>query len=346
MARSHRVRDIAEQSGLSEATVDRVLHGRAGASPRAVRAVERALLDLDRQQTQLRLGARTLILDVVVQAPERFSGAVRRALEAELPAARPAVVRARFHLRQSADVHAAVEVLDGIGRRGRVSHGVLLKAPDHPEVAAAVDRLGDRGIPVVTLVTDVRGSGRAAYVGLDNAAAGATAAYLLTVALGDRPGDALVTLSRSLFFGERERVESFARMLARLAPERAVHSLTDTDGLDATLAARVGSVLADHPTITAVYSVGGGNRATVAAFDAAGRERRAFVAHDLDEDNVELLRSGALTAVLHHDLQADMRRAMAQVMRHHGLLPGAPTSVPANVEVITPYNVPARMFPR
>lgn len=343
--RAHRVRDIAEQAGLSEATVDRVLHGRPGASPRAVRAVEQAVLDLDRQQTQLRLGARTLLLDVVMQAPARFSDAVRRALEAELPAARPAVVRARFHLRESADVDAAVETLDAIGHRGRVSHGVLLKAPDHPEVAAAVQRLGMRGIPVVTLVTDVRASGRAAYVGLDNAAAGATAAYLVAHCLGDGVGDVLVTLSRSLFFGERERVEAFTETLARLAPGCGVHAITDTDGLDVTMAALVRSTLDDHSTIAAVYSVGGGNRATVAAFEAAGRQCRVFLAHDLDEDNLELLRSGALTAVLHHDLHADMRRAMRQVMRHHGILPGAPMSVPANVEVITPYNMPARMPP-
>lgn len=345
MARSHRVRDIAEQAGLSEATVDRVLHGRPGASARAVRAVEQAVLDLDRQQTQLRLGARTLLLDVVMQAPARFSGAVRRALEAELPAARPAVIRARFHLRESADVGAAVEALDAIGQRGKVSHGVLLKAPDHPEVASAVHRLGNRGIPVITLVTDVRASGRAAYVGLDNAAAGATAAYLLAKCLGDRAGDVLLTQSRSLFFGERERVDAFTRTLAELAPDRGTHTITETDGLDDTLAALVRHSLDEHAGIAAVYSVGGGNRATVAAFEAAGRECRAFVAHDLDEDNLELLRAGALTAVLHHDLQADMRRALRQLMRHHGILPGAPTSFPANVEVITPYNVPARILP-
>src|SRR6478735_6972009 len=186
---SHRVRDIAEQSGLSEATIDRVLHGRPGASPRAVQAVEQAMLDLDRQQTQLRLAARTLVLDVVIQAPSRFSSAVRTALEEELPALRPAAVRARFHLREN----AAVDVLDGLGRRGRVCHGVVLKAPDDPRVAAAVARLSARGIPVVTLVTDVRDSARVAYVGLDNAAAGATAAYLVTKVLGDRRGDVLLT---------------------------------------------------------------------------------------------------------------------------------------------------------
>jgi LacI family transcriptional regulator len=121
----HRVRDIAEQSGLSEATVDRVLHRRAGVSPRAVRAVEQAVLELDRQQTQLRLGARTLLLDVVMQAPARFSTAVRDALEAELPAARPATVRARFHLRESGTATDIAQALDSLGRRGRSCEGVL-----------------------------------------------------------------------------------------------------------------------------------------------------------------------------------------------------------------------------
>lgn len=345
VARAHRVSDIAQQSGLSEATVDRVLHRRAGASARAVRAVEQAVLDLDRQQAQLRLAARTLIVDVVMQAPGRFTTAVREALEAELPAMRPAAVRARFDLREQADVTAAVTSLDALGRGGRISHGVLLKAPDDREVAAAVQRVVARGIPVVTLVTDVRGSGRAAYVGLDNREAGRTAAYLVTRWL-HRPGTVLVTMSRSAFLGERERVEAFVEEVGRLGAGLTSRTITETDGLDASLAAQVQDALVDDAEIIGVYSVGGGNRAIAGEFALAGRSCDVFVAHDLDSDNVELLRSGVVSAVLHHDLQADMRRAVRQVMRAHGLLPGAPTSIAANVEVITPHNIPARMVPR
>jgi LacI family transcriptional regulator len=341
----HRIRDIAEQSGLSEATVDRVLHQRPGASRRAVRAVERALADLDRQESQLSLGGRTLLLDVVMQAPERFSGAVRVALESELPGARPAVVRARFDLRESADPAAAAEVLDALGTRRRPSHGVLLKAPDHPEVADAAARLAARGIPVVTVVTDVRSSGRIAYVGLDNAAAGATAAYLLSQWLRRSEAEVLLTLSRSSFVGERERAQACQELLAQVDPGRAVHVVTDTDGLDETLAARVRDALAARPRLGAVYSVGGGNRAILQVFAQEGRAVEAFVAHDLDEDNLALLRDGSVSAVLHHDLRADMRAAMRQVMRYHRLQPGAPTSVAANVQVVTPHNVPGRMPP-
>lgn len=344
MPHPHRVRDIAEQAGLSEATVDRVLHGRRGASARAVRAVEQAVLDLDRQQSQLRLAARNLIIDVIIQAPARFSSAVREALEAELRGTRPAAVRARFDLREQADVEAAVAALDGVGRGGRVSHGIILKAPDEPEVAAAVQRVAARGIPVVTLVTDVRGSGRAAYVGLDNAAAGQTAAYLVTCWL-HRPATILVTMSRSTFLGERERVEAFLGAVRQLDPALGTFVITETDGLEASLAALVADALDRDPEIAAVYSVGGGNRAIARQFEKAGRRSEVFIAHDLDADNVELLRAGVVSAVLHHELRTDLRRALHQLLRAHGLLPGAPTSIAANVEVVTPYSIPPRLAP-
>jgi LacI family transcriptional regulator len=345
---AHRVRDIAEQSGLSEATVDRVLHRRAGVSARAVRAVEQAMHELDRQQAQLRLGARTLLLDVVMQAPVRFSTVVREALEGELAAARPATVRARFHLRESGTATDLAEVLDSLGRHGRSSQGVLLKAPDQPEVAAAVGRLRERGIPVVTLVTDVHDCPRVSYVGLDNAAAGATAAYLMgewlqaPTAAG---GAVLVTLSRSEFFGERERADSFHESLGGLRSDLRVVEVTDADGLDAAMAELVRSALVEHRVVRGVYSVGGGNRAIAAELVRTGADDVVFLGHDLDADNVALLRAGTLRAVLHHDLRADMRAAVRQVLRFHRLVPGAPASVLAAPQVVTPYNLPARLGP-
>ena len=154
----YRIREIAAQSGLSEATVDRVLHGRGGVRESTVREVQQAIADLDRQRSQVRLGGRTFMFDVVMQAPPRFSAAVRAALEAELPALRPAVIRSRFHLLdEPGDRRPGGRCSTGSSRTR--SHGVILKAPDVPEVVAAVDRLG---VPVVTLVTDLPTSRRVA----------------------------------------------------------------------------------------------------------------------------------------------------------------------------------------
>jgi LacI family transcriptional regulator len=350
--RSYRLQDLAEQSGLSLATVDRVLHRRAGVSARAVRAVEQAQLELDRQQTQLRLGARTILLDLVMQAPHRFTAAVQQALEAELTSARPATVRIRSDLREAGPVADIVARLDAIGARGRSSQGVLVKAPDHPDVAAAIDRLQARGIPVVTLVTDVHNCARVAYVGLDNRAAGRTAAYLIVRFLAPRgtepqlTGSVLVLLSRGEFLGERERAAAFVEELHALAPGLRVVELSDADGLDERTGGLVAGALRREDKVRAVYSVGGGNRALVSELGHAGVVAAPVIGHDLDTDNLELLRAGRLDVVLHHDLRADMRAALRQVLRHHRLLPGAPTSVSAEAQVITPYNVPARLGPQ
>src|SRR4029453_15023533 len=141
-----------------------------------------------------------------------------------------------------------------------------LKAPDEPEVVEAVDRLVAAGIPVVTLVTDLPTSRRLAYVGIDNRSAGATAAYFLTQWLGTEPGKVLVTLSRGSFRGEEEREMGFRSTLRRLAPDRSVVELTETDGLDTTMHRQALAALAADPAVNAVYSIGGGNSAIVQAF--------------------------------------------------------------------------------
>ena len=338
-----RIREIAVQAGLSEATVDRVLNGRGGVRDSTAREVRSAIADLERQRDQIRLAVRAFLVDVVMQAPARFSAAVRAALEAELPLLRPAVIRARFHFRETGPAAALIETLDRIGRQGtpgrQRTQGVVLKGPDTGEMNEAVARLTGRGIPVVTLVTDLPRSPRTAYIGIDNRAAGATAAYLITQWLGRRPGAVLVTLSRSFFRGEEEREMGFRSALRSMRPDRRVIDVTDTDGLDATIRGLVRGALKTEARVPAVYSVGGGNTAILDAFAEAGRPAPLLVAHDLDQDNLRLLRGGQIAAVLHHDLRLDVRRA-AQVIMSPGNRPPAPTVTASPIQVITPFNIP------
>jgi LacI family transcriptional regulator len=333
------IREIARQAGLSEATVDRVLNQRGGVRQSTVDEVHRAIADLHRQRSQMRLSGRTFFLDLVVDAPARFSSAVRAALESQLPLVRPATFRARFHLVEAPPIPDLVATLDGIAKRG--SQGVVLKAPDHPQVVAAVERLAEAGIPVVTLVTDLPTSRRVAYVGLDNRAAGATAAYLIDQWLPDDSA-VLVTRGTGSFRGEDDREMGFRATTRSLRPGRRQVDLVDPTGDDEILRGLVRDALAAHPDIAAVYSMYavGGNAATVAAFADTGRVCRAFIAHDLDAENLALLHGGQLSAVLHHDLALDMRRACHVVMQAHGALAGTPRSWHSGVQVVTPYNIP------
>ncbi|TFV59632.1 LacI family DNA-binding transcriptional regulator [Mycobacterium sp. PS03-16] len=334
MAHRYKVREIAQQCGLSEATVDRVLNERPGVRENTRAEVLQAIADLDKQRAQLRLNGRRYLIDVVMQTPRRFSDAFRAAVEAELPAFAPAMVRARFHLWESGSTAQMVDTLTGL----RGSHGVILKAQDTPEVADAVDALVASGVPVVTYTTDVPTSRRSAYVGIDNHGAGVTAAYLMERWLGSGAGDVLITLSATVFRGEGEREVGFRSALRPTG--RHIVEVSDSDGIDATNERLVLDALDRHPGICAVYSVGGGNAATVAAFDRRDRECRVFIAHDLDADNRRLLRDGRISVVLHNDLRADARLAVRLILAERGALPSEPAR-PAPIQVVTPFNVPA-----
>ena len=335
---------------MSEATVDRVLNNRGGVRPSTVNDVRQAIADLDRQRSQLRLTGRTFMVDIVMQTPDRFSSAVKSALEQELPSLRPAVVRSRFDFRETGDVRDIVKVLDTIPHRG--SRGVILKAPDAPEVNDAIARLSEAGIPVVTLVTDIPLSKRVAYVGMDNRAAGATAAYLVNQWLGECPGSPgspaspgrdsriLIALSRSVFRGEEEREIGFRSTIRERWPHRALVEITDTDGLDTSVYRLALDALDRHPDIKAVYSIGGGNRAILDAFDARRPPLPGVHRARPGPGQPRTARDGRLSAVLYHDLRRDMHRACQVIMQAHGAMDGPIVTAPAPIQVITPFNIP------
>ena len=338
MARQFLVKDIAAQAGVSVATVDRVLHGRDGTRAHTVRRVEQAIAELERQSAQVGLVGRKFMVDVVMQTPRRFSDVLRAALEREMPTLHPAVFRARYHLGEDTPLAELVATLDAVAARG--SHGVLLKAPDVPAVRAAVERLVARRIPVVTMVTDVSRAPRLAYVGMDNRAAGETAAWLIGQCLPRRRAGVLVSLSSNRFQGEEEREIGFRQAIRLHHPHLTVHEISEGLGIHGATARLVRERLRERPDVQAVYSIGGANAAILEAFAQLERPLRFFVGHDLDADNLPLLRRGQLHVLLHHDLQHDMRAACLHVMRAHGA--GGDGAVPglSAVQVVTPFNIP------
>jgi LacI family transcriptional regulator len=319
MERKFTVKEIAFQAGLGTATVDRVLHGRDNVRQVTRDRVVAAIEELDRQHTASQSAGRRMTIDVVVQAPNRFTAAVRDAIEAELPTVRPAAFRARFHMAEIMEEKEIISRLYGIARRG--THGIILKVPATSAIQACIAELADRRVPVVTYVTDIAPEHRLAYVGMQNMRAGATAAYLMHRMMGAGPGDILITQSSQMFLGEEERRIGFVDYLAAHAPHLNTVTVSEGLGRNRTTGQLVDAALEQNKQLNCVYSIGGGNRAILDAFARAGRKIDVFAAHDLDRTNRNLLDRGALSFVIHHNLRQDARRIAQYFGKFHRLIP-------------------------
>ena len=308
------LKDIALQAGVGTATVDRVLNDRGGVRWQTVERVQNAIAELERQSGQLALLGTKMIIDLVVEAPGSFRDALDLALKSELPLLQPAAFRVRKDMRQNFPLAELERALARAGKRG--SHGIILMAPDTDRVRIAIGATASLGIPVVTLATDLSGSRRQAYVGLDNPRAGETAAWFFwRVWKPDYAPRILLTLRNDHFRGEEQRAASFKRALKRLMPSAQVDTLVE--GHDTAEFIRKVSEAATARQFDGLYSVGGNNVLLLKTLDGLGHTKPLTVGHDLDPDNDELLRLGKLDLVIYHDLSEDVRNACRVIMSVH-----------------------------
>ena len=229
-------------------------------------------------------------------------------------------------------------ILSNIAKRG--SQGIVLKAQNVAPIRAEIDRLIELKIPVVTVFTDCPDSARLAYVGLNNANAGRTAAYLFAQWVQGRSGAVLTTTSRRQFQGEEARAQAFSAEMARLCPQVSLREASGGAGLALGTAAQIRQAVRGLNHLLGVYSMGGANAAILSTLGIAQLEPEFFIAHDLDRENRSLLRQGRLAFVLHHDLRADLDQAFQQISSYHKLRPPVLAQGTADVQIITPANCP------
>ena len=295
--------DVAARAGVSTATVDRILNGRAGVRPATVQRVLRAATELDYAIDPALVGTapiRPMRLAFLLPAgTNRYLNHLGRLLGTS------------DELFASFRMQARVEFIDSfepdlmaqhLRRTGREVDGVAFMALEHPAVREAVDGLADRGVPTVTLISDLANSRRAAYVGLDNRAAGRTAALLVARFIGPRPGRAtkvaMIAGSRS-YRAHEEREMGFLSLVEELDAEINVLGLREGRDDVAKNYRQAKMLLAQNPDVVGIYNIGGAPEGIARALKEAGREQEVvFVGHGLTSETRSLLIDGTMDAII------------------------------------------------
>ena len=155
---------------------------------------------------------------------------------------------------------ALTEALE-VARREKPS-GVAFVATDSQDVAEAADRLAEDGVATVTLVSDLSGSRRDHYAGVDNAAAGRTAASLMGRFLSSCGGDIAVVAGSMLVRDHRERLEGFRAVIEAEFPQLRLLPVLEGKDDPATVEALVSGALG-NAALSGIYSLGAGNRGLI-----------------------------------------------------------------------------------
>lgn len=307
--------DVAREAGVSLATVDRVVNGRAGVHARTAERVNATIQRLgflpDQHASRL---ARNRAYDFRIILPSG-DNEFMLGLAAEFGAAQARLADERVGLTL---VHG--DTFDGdalaglIEQQPRSIDGLAVVALDHPAVTEAVNALVDAGVPVVTLVSDVPRSRRRHFVGIDNFAAGRTAGSLVGRFAGGRTGKVGLIAGSLALRDHFERRSGFEQVIGNEYPNLSVlpvrEARDDTGLVEAEARALIGSV----PDLVAIYSTGAGQSGVIAALDSCGRGSDViFVAHELVAVTRRHLVRGTVDAVINQDA-GHMVRSTARIL--------------------------------
>jgi len=303
--------DVASAAGVSLATVDRVLHGRGGVRARTVERVQAVVKRLGYRPDPVaaRLARKNLarLVFVLPSGTNTFVDLLDKQVQAVsgwLAEQRAAA------LVQRADVFSPPALARHLaGLRERCDAAVVMGL-DHPLVRAAIDDLVAHGVVVVTLVSDVPGSQRSRFVGIDNVSAGRTAASLLGRFAGPKAGRVGIVMGSRALRDHAERLFGFEQVMAtehshlRLLPPIEGHDLSRrTEPL-------VTDLLRREPELVGLYSIGAGNRGIEAALEGSGRaERIVWICHELTPHARRALLTGVADAVINQDAGHEVRSA-------------------------------------
>lgn len=336
------VHDIASRAGVSLATVDRVLNRRPGVSARTREKVDQAVSELgfvrDVAAANLAKGRVYPLTFIIPSNDNSFMRGLRLALEEA--SARAAVERIAIRL---VDVPAFDAPALAAALREAATHepaGIAFVAVDAPEVAEAAAEISAAGIPLVTLVSDLSGTDRDHYAGIDNAAAGRTAASLLGRFAG-RQGKVCVLAGSMLVRDHRERCDAFTSVMA--ADYAGLDLLPVLEGRDdpVTVERLVTELFSKRDDIVALYSLGAGNRGLVRALDRLPGERRPVViAHELTDTTRDALQSGLIDAVLNQDAGHEVRSAIRVLKAKADGLPVVAAQERIRIDIFLKDNLP------
>ena len=336
------VHDIAEEAGVSLATVDRVLNERPGVRRKTIdkvcAAAERLGYVRDTSAANLAKQRQYRFAFILPDGQSQFIDALESTLNEAASyniAERTVVATIRVPQR---DPHAIVRTLRGLDTEA--IDGIALMVPETPQVRDAVARLKEAGLGIVALVSDLPNSQRDYFLGVNSVAAGRTAAQLMG-RFAQQAGEILVVTNSIHSRDSLERRVGFDEVIAAEFPHLTV--LPSVEAYDDPHRMRriLEQVLSNRRHLTGIYSVGSGNSALLNHLRSHARQGELHViAHELTPATYQALAKNEIAAVIAHNVGHLIRGALRVLRSLCDGLPIYEAQERARIEIFLRENLP------
>lgn len=307
-----RLIDVARESGVSLATVDRVLNRRSGVRYATVQRVLRVAADMNYLPDIADYSAALVEpMKLVFLLPKNSNAFIRMLGDyVEIVQRNFAPFNIDCHVRYIEEFNPQV-LADSLLKYGKRFDGIAFIALEHPSVREAVKQLAQLGKPILTLVSDLSNSVRTAFVGLDNLAAGRTAGFFMSRLLGDRDGKVVLIAGSLNYRAHHEREMGFQQAQQEKSPHLQIVGLREGRDDPVRTYELTRDLLRRHPDLLGIYNIGGACDGVAKALKEAKLEKQViFIGHEITSVTRSYLIDGTMDLAINQNAQAEVVNAI------------------------------------
>lgn len=337
MAKRPTITDLAEEAGVSVATVDRVLNGRLPVRQGTAQRVADAAAKIGFHAAnligqQVNQNGRELRLGFLLQKPDQafyqqFASELRSACE--IHEGFRAVPIIEFS--SSPDIE---RVVDEVSRLAARVDAVGLVTPDSAALGPAIEAMRMRGKPVFSLLSDFAIGARTAYVGVDNRKVGRTAAWMIAKC-AKRAGKVALFVGSHGFHGHELREIGLRSYFREHAPQfRVMETFVNHEAPELTRETIL-DLLAREPDLVGCYVGGGGSEGAIAALREAAPVSLPIL---VCNEDTSLTRQALTEGIAALSIVTPVERLSRELVALMGdALSGKPVGI--NAQTFLPFNL-------
>ncbi|MCY4445499.1 MAG: LacI family DNA-binding transcriptional regulator [Rhodobacteraceae bacterium] len=337
------ISDLAQASGVSVSTVNRVLY-----KPELVRKpTKERVLNAAKAIDFYGVGTITQTL----QDPKEVSKLGILLLQRDRPFYQDLgnVFMKEVEVNKDLNVELTLEYLDGLSPEnvseklielGKKCESVALVAAQHPLVADAIDKVLSSGVSVTALIAPLSARGDVGYVGLDNWKVGRTAAWAFDKIVY-QPGKIGILIGNHRYRNQeinesgfrsyfREHNSAFTLLEAQPTYESAVIGRELVENL-----------FKEHHDLAGLYVSGGGITGVLTALrEEFKREDFVVIGYELFDETRSGLINGTLTMIISHPMKVFVNATITAMINSKNNGPNSRACMEIlDFEIYTPENI-------